>query len=308
MRIEKQELTTLTFIGPSFEDHGLELDMLPELVQYKKILRETAEHLWRLKHPDRTRLPRGFKEGLRIKFYSIGEGSTAVPLMREIEYEDDQLPFDYRDELNEAVVVIEEGISAAGEDRMLPDNFPKNVIPLFGDLGKNLGPEDHIEIKSPRREKPTPFNTSVREKLLDQEEKTYEDLVDLTGEVRAADLDGLNFTIRLEAGVKGIPGKFEPEQEMQIIEALKDHTTCRLNIIGVAEFLNRDGSIKRIFQVDKTNLRPFTEKDFDDTAQPIWELVSEIGAQVPEKEWEKIPSDLSKEVDHYLYGTPRTEN
>jgi len=307
MRKEKQKLATLTFVGPSFEDHGLELDMLPELVQYKKILIETAEHLWRLKHPERTRLPRGFKENLRIKFYEILEGSAAVPLMREIEYEDDQLPLEDYNELNEAVDVVEEGMTAAGEDRTLPDNFPKNVISLFEDLGKNMGPEDHIQVKSPKREKPASFNDFVKAKLLDQEEKTYEDRIEVSGEVRAADLDVLNFTIRLDDENK-IPGKYEREHELQIIEALKDHSTCRLNIVGMAEFLHRKGSIKKIIRVDRMDVRPVAEKEYDETARPIWEIVSEIGSEVPEEEWEKVPSDLSKNLDHYLYGTSRTDS
>jgi hypothetical protein len=307
MRKEKQKLTTLTFVGPSFEDHGLELDMLPELVQYKRIIVETAEYLWRLKNPDRSRLPRGFKESHRIKFYEVCAGSAAIPLIREIEYEDDQLPFDYRDELNEAVDVVEEGMSAAGEDRMLPDNFPKNIIPLFGDLGKTLRPDDHIEFQSPQREKPASFSISVKERLLGQEETTYEDRVEISGEVRAADLDGLNFTVRLEDGSK-VPGKFEVEHEPQIIAALKDHATCRLNMVGVAEFLHRDGSIKRIVRIDSMDIRPMAEKEYDTEARPIWEIVSEIGAEVPEREWEKVPTDLSIDLDHYLYGTPRADN
>ena len=38
------------------------------------------------------------------------------------------------------------------------------------------------------------------------------------------------------------------------------------------------------------------------TARPIWERIVEIGAQVPESEWAKVPSDLSKNLKHYLYG------
>ena len=41
---------------------------------------------------------------------------------------------------------------------------------------------------------------------------------------------------------------------------------------------------------------------YDSTARPLWELVVEIGAQVPDEEWAKVPTDLSKNVDHYLYG------
>jgi putative addiction module CopG family antidote len=30
-----------------------------------------------------------------------------------------------------------------------------------------------------------------------------------------------------------------------------------------------------------------------------------IAAEVPEEEWARVPSDLSKQVDHYLYGSDK---
>jgi len=39
--------------------------------------------------------------------------------------------------------------------------------------------------------------------------------------------------------------------------------------------------------------------------RPIWEVVSEIGRSVPEEAWEGVPTDLSKNLDHYLYGVPK---
>jgi hypothetical protein len=37
------------------------------------------------------------------------------------------------------------------------------------------------------------------------------------------------------------------------------------------------------------------------------QFVEEISAQIPLEEWEKLPKDLSKNVDHYLYGSPKDE-
>lgn len=37
----------------------------------------------------------------------------------------------------------------------------------------------------------------------------------------------------------------------------------------------------------------------------ILDLVSGISASVPEEEWNRLPQDLSKNVDHYLYGSER---
>src|SRR6266700_1314871 len=39
----------------------------------------------------------------------------------------------------------------------------------------------------------------------------------------------------------------------------------------------------------------------------ILEMVSDVTREVPEREWERVPADLSKNVDHYLYGSKRTD-
>ena len=39
--------------------------------------------------------------------------------------------------------------------------------------------------------------------------------------------------------------------------------------------------------------------------RPVWELVVELGAQIPEEEWAKVPDDASINLKHYLYGAPR---
>ncbi|MDY6802628.1 MAG: hypothetical protein SXA11_02315 [Cyanobacteriota bacterium] len=35
---------------------------------------------------------------------------------------------------------------------------------------------------------------------------------------------------------------------------------------------------------------------YDSGAKPIWEIAVEIGAKIPESEWEKVPRDLSKNL------------
>ncbi len=40
---------------------------------------------------------------------------------------------------------------------------------------------------------------------------------------------------------------------------------------------------------------------------PFLQFVEEISAQIPREEWEKLPKDLSKNLDHYLYGLPKDD-
>jgi Arc/MetJ-type ribon-helix-helix transcriptional regulator len=39
--------------------------------------------------------------------------------------------------------------------------------------------------------------------------------------------------------------------------------------------------------------------------KPIWEEILELTADVPDEEWDKLPTDLAEQHDHYNYGTPK---
>jgi hypothetical protein len=129
--------------------------------------------------------------------------------------------------------------------------------------------------------------------------------IELRGEVRAADLDGRQFSLRLDDGTK-IVATFTSEQEGRITEALRDHTSRRLRLTGRAE-IAATGKIKRIASVESLAVESAEARQPVADAKPIWEVALEIGASVPEDEWAKIPTDLSKNLHHYLYGAPKQE-
>jgi hypothetical protein len=45
------------------------------------------------------------------------------------------------------------------------------------------------------------------------------------------------------------------------------------------------------------------------TAQerPIWEVIVEIGALIPDEVWATVPDDASINYKHYLYGAPKKQ-
>jgi hypothetical protein len=132
----------------------------------------------------------------------------------------------------------------------------------------------------------------------------YTDVVIVSGEIRAADLDGGNFSLRRDDGSK-VFGKFSAEHEAQITEALKEHQSCSLQVEGTASFF-ADGQIKRIEHVDKLHIVSKEQGEFDAAAKPIWEIAQEIGKSIPAQDWKKVPKDGSINVDHYLYGHRKT--
>jgi hypothetical protein len=126
--------------------------------------------------------------------------------------------------------------------------------------------------------------------------------IELTGEVRGTDLDGLKFVLRLPDGRK-IPGHFEPGQEPVVLEALGEHANRRLHVVGEGEFSPEDGSLIGIVRVDQLAL---VEPDTQPISEPpIWERLAAIGADVPPEAWDEVPTDLASNVDRYLYGNKK---
>ncbi|PKN04421.1 MAG: hypothetical protein CVU74_06970 [Deltaproteobacteria bacterium HGW-Deltaproteobacteria-9] len=299
----QKDLTTLTFTGPRFEDHGLELGDLAELLAYKKILMETARELWRRDHPDRKYLPRGWEESVAIKFYAINEGSAGIVLKREIELPNGDLPLESEDEVDKAAKILEASMELAGLQQPPPEALPKNVIPLFEEFGKTLDEKNYLTLQAKGRATPVLYNQRIRNHLVSWVDRTYEDMVDFTGEVRAADLDNCNFTIRLGDGAK-VPGRFEPSQESQLTEALREHATRRITIKGKGEFLRDSGKLRKILSV--TSVSFANEPEYIASGEPgILDLIQEITAAVPKKEWQKLPKDLARNFKNHLYGVPK---
>lgn len=300
----QRELVTHTFKGKRFDDHGLDLDVLPDLFAYKQLLVETAKALWRRGHPDRERLPKNFEDGLSLKFFAIEKGSAAVPIMREYESEDqaDFWKTQPPDELDTAVELVNAAIAAADNNQPLPEELPRNIIPLFSDYGKGLRDDESVELKSNRTRSTANYTRSSQRELLARVTSIYTDVVDFTGEVRAVDLGG-TFTLKLDDGAK-IPGRFSADQETVVTEALQEHVSRRLRVNGIAEF-QPSGEIKSIVKVKDLTIQPAGELTFNAHARPVWEVVAELGSQISAKEWEKVPSDAARNLEHYLYGTPK---
>ena len=127
--------------------------------------------------------------------------------------------------------------------------------------------------------------------------------VDLTGEIRAAYLDDGTFILRLPDGTR-VRGRFSGVQETVITEALREHVSRRLHLLGRGEF-QRGGKLKRIVSVKQLRVKPAREKRLAKESKPFWKWIVELGASIPKKEWDKVPTDGAQNLDHYLYGHPK---
>ena len=132
-----KEIVELKLEGQRFEGHALTLDVLSELIEYQNLVTKTAVELYKRKHPERKYLPHHFEQQTILRFTHIGDGSATLPL--EAYFEDGvQMNAFETGPVVEAVELTGKTIECLQQDSPLPENLPKNIIPLFGKLGATL--------------------------------------------------------------------------------------------------------------------------------------------------------------------------
>ena len=297
-----KEVVRLTFKGERFRDHALDLRALSELSQFQKMVAETAKTLWRAANPTRERLPSHFEERVRLCLRRIEDGSATAPLEVFIE-EKDQTAFWEPEpvEINEAVKLAHEVYEAIEADAQLPERFPRALLPEYARWGQSLDGDEAVEMQVCEK-KPAYLTLANRQKLEKFVETPHEARVEISGEVFEADVKKGRFQLWSDEDT-AVSVAFTPEQEDQVTTALKEHKTARMYVKGSGEY-SPQGKLLRVLQVDELRLAP-SETHYDKSARPIEDLLENLAREIPQEEWDKLPSDLNDNLDHYLYGVTK---
>jgi len=297
-----KEVVKLTFKGERFRDHALDLQALGELSQFQKMVAETAKTLWRVANPNRERLPSHFEERVRLCLRRIEDWSATAPLEVFIE-ENDQKTFWEPEpvEIKEAVKLAHEVFEAIGADAQLPERFPRALLSEYAKWGQSIADDEAVELHVPDK-KPASLTLVHKKRLEKYVETPHEDHVEISGEVFEADVKKGRF--QLWSGEDtAVSVAFTSEQEDQVTTALKEHKTARMYVRGSGEY-SPQGKLLRVLQVDELRLTT-SETHYDKSARPIEDLLEELAMEIPQEEWDKLPSDLNDNLDHYLYGVPK---
>lgn len=303
MKGQWKEVVKLAFRGQRFEGHALDLTALGELSQFQKMVAETAKALWRAAHPDRERVPKGFQQRTRLCLRKIEEGSAVAPLEVFLEEPEHGELFPAEPvEVDEAIALAHQVFEALERDEPLPENFPKSLVPEYERWGQGLAEDETIELILPGK-KPARLTQLSRRRLAGFAEASHQDQVDVTGEVMEADVRQGRFQIWLDEKT-GVAVTFSPEQENDVTEALRQHRTLRLRVRGRGDF-SPQGKLLRVNEVQQLQLQPAGDRPYDAAAPAIEDVLHDLARQVPQEDWRNLPPDLTDNLDHYLYGTPK---
>jgi hypothetical protein len=100
-------------------------------------------------------------------------------------------------------------------------------------------------------------------------------------------------------------GTINAQGQLFLDQPLQVNHPTRVRVIGLLTEASNQTSEQ--IQLDLASHQTVPETDQASDTRPIWERVADISAQVPLEEWAKVPKDLSKNVDHYLYGSPKED-
>jgi hypothetical protein len=128
-------------------------------------------------------------------------------------------------------------------------------------------------------------------------------LLDITGKVLEADVKRRQFQLWTDEATH-VSVNFRESEEADVTTALKDHKAVSVRVKGWGE-VTANGKLLRITLIEELSLQTASEAPMDRAARPIEEIMAELAAEVPQTEWDKLPSDLTDNLDHYIYGTPK---
>ena len=75
--------------------------------------------------------------------------------------------------------------------------------------------------------------------------------------------------------------------------------------VGSGRYRSADEVIREGLELLQLRDGPATPEP-SNNAGNLGELFKSIVKDVPDKDWENVPADLSKNLDHYLYGRPKS--
>jgi len=228
------------------------LKLLPDIKGYEEIIRALAAEEYFKKYPNKERLPKKFQEYFSLSISELKHGSVCPVLVRD-EHELLLIPpdpdeFDHaRDLLNEYIQSINDGAPI--------ERFPKKIIPLFENFGRNLKDDESIELGVPDSSIRPTYSKSSRLAILSISRKPYSKGCSLTGWVCGFDAEKGNLLLILEDSTP-IRGPLNPVFDDMLREQArkynKKETSSKdtiLTVFGLGKY-NPDDSIYELEKLD----------------------------------------------------------
>lgn len=235
--------------GARFDDATVPVEVFAEFAAYRELVVAVAKEIFRERHPQRQRVPKGFAESFQLSIKEVEDGSAIPVLLRNVVAvlalfgEHDQDEFDEaRDRISQAVEDVNSG-------KGLPQGFPRHALRYFGTFGRTLNADETMELVRPGEDAGVRYGQALRKKLLRLSTTTYVEDVALLGRITEVDYRNRTFQIDTDGeSSRRIQGAYPEEMNDEINRVAG--ASLLVQVVGAAEH-NADGRVERIYSVDE---------------------------------------------------------
>jgi hypothetical protein len=260
--MSKSPFVSLIFRGPRFQQAAMPVEALPELAAYRDVVLAVAKVLYQRQNPQRQRLPKGFEAGLRLVVDRVEAGSAVPIVSRVIDPTTELFPVPPGPDIfDDARDLVEQAIAAGAQGSPLPEPLRTDILARFNAFGRTLREGESIVVARPGKREGAVYDRHVRRRLILQAQASYEDEVDLVGEVRAADKDAEGFALRTEDGRK-IDVRTPPLFFRLVLRSLGESALVRVRGTGV---FDGEGALQRVTMATDVSL---AEEDGEPSSRP----------------------------------------
>jgi hypothetical protein len=165
------------------------------------------------------------------------------------------------DYFEQARDLVNETVQAVAEKKPVPPRFPHGLLHYFERFGRILREDESIELVLPGGVEGPRYDRAVRKHLSLATSSTYQQAVELVGNVVEADVKKRTFQIETDEQV--VQSVLPERLESEVLAALKDHQRLDVSLRAVAVF-DRQDRIQRVNEILELtsfeSVRPFTTR------------------------------------------------
>jgi len=243
------EQISIRFVGERFENARLPLNMIDDLKLFNQMVLEVAGQIYREKHPDVQRLPKGFKSQ-SLSITKIENGSAIVQLGLPLHGTQTTLvPTDSDECIIEAVDAVSAHLTCSSISKD-SSRYEKIISPYCSKFGKGLKEDEKIIFSN--GSETFEYTYSTRASLVKELIK-YESDIELYCTVEEMDRVKQKFRVSYvnqECSVKTINIPFGSISEDDINEAMMNNNGQRVLITGTGIFTKGDLEEIRVYSFD----------------------------------------------------------
>ncbi|MDB1520732.1 hypothetical protein [Bifidobacterium adolescentis] len=241
--------------GGRFEEaEGLPISVLEELKNYKDLVVDVADHLYKREHPQCKKLPNGFLKEIDLRITGIKHGCVVVELSRIQEEKEQLLLWDEdHDCVEDARKLINETISNIKRDGDLyaAEDFPSESLPRLYRLGSYLNKNEKLTLANTDKSNSVDIDNEWRDIVARLNEKSplVERVIDgkLIG-MSSNKGETFTYDFLIYNSQKKISAKAGAEYWDKFYDFLDNRDRARMCSLSVVCKMNDDNSIESIEQ------------------------------------------------------------